>query len=484
MCRKRLIWVLGFLLLALAAEGQSTLSSGSTQNPIPTSAEPVIGRNQSPFAGSLPQGKPTGQVLELTLRDAIQRGLAYNLGLYLSRQSEIQARGLRLQSLAGILPNLNGAINEQAQKLNLEALGLGGASLGTLKFPRAVGPFSTNEAVGAISWNILDLHAINNLRAANENVHASYLSYRDARETVVTAVCANYLLAIADDSQVSAAQAQLDTAKSLWQLAQDQEKAGLSPFIDTLRANVEVQARQQELTEAENQLAKQYIALARAIGLPVRQKIHVAEAIPYQRLSAVEMESALRRALQNRPDYLSALAQLRSAERQRAAAWDQYLPSFGFTGNYGVIGYNPLSTSPQWTATGAIQIPIFQGGRIEGEVKQADALVAQRRATVENLRGQIEQDVENALLDLQSAAKQVDTAVAQLQLATETLAQARDRFRAGVTNNIEVIQAQDSLVAANDSYIASVYAYNIAKVSLARAVGSAEQSAMQYLQTP
>jgi outer membrane protein TolC len=479
-----MIWVLGFMLLALAAVGQSTLSSGSTQN-LPTSAEQVIGRNQDPYAGSLPQGKPTGQVLELTLHDAIQRGLAYNLGLYLSRQSEIQAHGLRRESLAGILPNLNGNINVQAQKLNLEALGIGGKTVfDGVTFQRSIGPFSTNQAVGAISWNILDLHAINNLRAANENVHASYLSYRDARETVVTAVCANYLLAIADDSQVSAAQAQLDTAKSLWQLAQDQEKAGLSPFIDTLRANVEVQARQQELTEAENQLAKQYIALARAIGLPVRQKIHVAEAIPYQRLSAVEMESALRRALQNRPDYLSALAQLRSAERQRAAAWDQYLPSFGFTGNYGVIGYNPLSTSPQWTATGAIQIPIFQGGRIEGEVKQADALVAQRRATVENLRGQIEQDVENALLDLQSAAKQVDTAVAQLQLATETLAQARDRFRAGVTNNIEVIQAQDSLVAANDSYIASVYAYNIAKVSLARAVGSAEQSAMQYLQTP
>jgi outer membrane protein TolC len=466
------------------ASGQGTLSSSPPQTPISPTPEQVINRTQSPFAGSTSQAEPSREIIDLTLSDALQRGIRFNLGLYLSSQFEQQARGQRLQSLAGVLPQVNGSVDESVQKLNLQALGIGGANIHGIMIPKAVGPFSTNDATAAMTWQIFDLHAIDALRAANANVDAFSLNYRDARETVVIAVSANYLLTIAAEARATTDRAQLETAKSLLQLAQDQEKAGIGTYVDTLRANVEVQSRQQQLTDAENQLAKQRIALARAIGLPVKQQFHIANQVSYKPLSENDHDTALQTALKNRPDYLSAVAELRSAELQKKAAWSQYLPSLGFNGNYGVIGRNPASVSPQWTAAGTVEIPIFQGGKVEGEVKEANSLLAQRRASVENLHGQIEQEVDDAFLDLQAANKQVETATAQMQLATETLAQARDRFKAGVTNNIEVIQAQESVAAANDFYITSLYSYNIAKVSLARVVGSAEKSVLQYLQVP
>jgi outer membrane protein TolC len=472
-------------LLVCSANGQGTLTSGTPQSSSPQSVDQIINRNQNPYSGSLPGPKSTTEPVELSLQGAIQNGLRYNLGAFLSRQSEQQARGARLQSLAGVLPNVNGSIGEQVQKINLQALGIGGVSTpGGIMIPKSVGPFSTNDATAAMTWNIFDLKSINSVRAANQNVRASDLSYRDARETVVIAVSANYLLTLAADSRVTSDRAQLETARSLFQLAQDQEKAGVGTYIDTLRSNVELQGRQQALTQAEDDSAKQRIALARTIGFPVKQQLHITDQVPYKPLPDLNEASAFQDALKNRPDYLSALAQLRSAELQKKAAWDEYLPSLGFNGNYGVIGRDPASVSPQWTAAGEIQIPIFRGGKVEGDVKEANSALAERRATVQNLRGQIEQDVENAFLDLQSAAKQVDTANAQLKLATETLSQAQDRFKAGVTNNIEVIQAQESLSAANDAYINSLYAYNVAKVLLARAVGSAEKSVLQYLQIP
>jgi outer membrane protein TolC len=476
--------VASMLLSVSQVTAQGTLSSGPPQAPISTVPEQMIDRVQSPFAGSASQVQPSSQSLDLTLSDALERGIRYNLGLSLSEKAEQQSRGARLQSLADILPHINGSVGDQVQKINLQALGIGGTSINGITIPKAVGPFSTNDATAAMTWKIFDLESVHGLEAANESVRASDLSYRDARETVVIVVCANYLVTIAAASRATSDRAQLDTAKSLLELAQDQEKAGIGTHIDTLRANVEVQSRQQQLTDAENQLAKQQIALARTIGLPVKQKFHIANQVPYKPLSKIDRETASQTALKDRPDYLSALAQLRAAELRKRAARDQYLPSLGFNGNYGVIGRNPASVSPQWTAAGSIQIPIFRGGKIEGELKEANAIVAQRSAMVENLRGQIEQEVENALLDLDTASKQVDTATAQLQLATETLSQARDRFSAGVTNNIEVIQAQESVATANDFYITSVYDYNIAKVSLARSVGSAEKSALQYLQVP
>jgi outer membrane protein TolC len=455
---------------------------GQTQEPGLTSlpsAEQVIQRNQDPFSGSLPTGQVVPGVIDLSVEDALDRALKYNLGLYLSDRATEQARAARLRALSELLPMVNGAVEDSGNKINLKAFGFTFPG-----FPTSVGPFNLFELQAAATWNPLNLHSISGVRSAQQNVKASQFSYRDARDTVVLAVGANYLLVIANESRVEAAQAELAAAQALYQLAVDQENAGLAPNIDTLRAKVQLQTQQSQLIQAQNDLEKQRIGLARVIGLPVAQKYRLVDRVPYRELPPAQVANAYERALQTRPDYQAALASLRAAQLSLDSAWQQRLPSIGFMGNYGVLGYTPSSLAPSWTAAATLNIPIFEGERIESDVQQARSIVKQRQALVDNLRGSIEQDVDDALLDLKAAAEQVEVGKIGLDYAQQTLEQSQDRFGAGVTNNVEVIQAQQQLASANDQYIASLYGFNIAKVLLARAIGNAEEAVKQYLSEP
>jgi outer membrane protein TolC len=473
-----LVTVATALLFGPRAHAQS-VEPGLTSLP---SAEQVIQRAQDPYSGSIPQGKASSETIELTIEDALDRGLKYNLGLYLSERATEQTRASRLRALSDLMPVINGSFAEEVQKLNLKALGLNGSLIPGI--PTAVGPFGITDLRATGSWDPLDLHYIDNVRAATQNVKAAQFSYKDARDTVVLAVGANYLLTIANESRVVAAEAELKAAQALYQLAEDQETAGIAPNIDTLRARVQLQTQQSVLIQAQNDLEKQRIALARVIGLPVRQRFSLVNRVPYRPLPESEAENAYARALQTRPDYQAALALLRAAQYSRQSAWKQRLPSIGFEGEYGVLGTTPDSMSPNWIWAGTLKIPIFEGGKVEADVEQADAILKQRQAQVDNLRGSIEQDIQDALLDLKAAAEQVDVAKTGLDYAQQTLGQSQDRFSAGVTNNVEVIQAQQQLASANDLYIASLYAHNIAKVLLARAIGNAEQAVKQYLSEP
>lgn len=445
---------------------------------VPT-AEQVINRNQDPFAGSLPQGQATADVLDLTIDDALDRGLNYNLGLYLAARVTEQSSAARLRALTDLLPVVNGSFSEEDQKINLKQFGFTFPG-----FPGSVGPFGLSDLRATGAWTVLDFHSISNIQAASQNVKAAQFTYRDARDTVVTAVSANYLLTIAQEWRVTATEAELKTAQALFQLAEDQETAGLAPNIDTLRARVQLQAQREALIQAQNDLEKQRLALARVIGLPVQQKFRLVNRVPYQPLPELELQTAYARALQMRSDYQAARAALRAAQLSREAAWKERLPSIGLAGEYGVLGYHPDAMSPNWSAMATLRIPIFEGGKVEADVRQADAILKQRQAQVDDLKGRIEQDVEDALLDLKAAAQQVEVARLGVDLARQALAQSQDRFAAGVTNNVEVIQAQQQLASANQQYIAGLYAHNIGKVLLARSIGNAEQVVRQYLSEP
>jgi outer membrane protein TolC len=462
-----------FLVASPGAFGQGTNATGLTPLPSP---EQVIQRNTDPYSGSLPQGKATGEVIDLTIEQALDMGLKYNLGLYLSDRVTEQSRAAQLKALSELLPHVNGSITEQVQKINLKAFGFTFPG-----FPTSVGPFGLFETTAVATWNFGDWSKIESFRAAKQNVQAAQFSYKDARDTVVLAVGANYLLTIAAESRVAAVESEVATAQALYQLAVDQENAGLAPQIDTLRSQVQLQAQQQTLIQSQNDLEKQRISLARAIGLPVQQKFRLVNRVPYHPLPEVDINTAYDRALQTRADYQSALSLLKSAQLNRSAAWKQHLPTLGASGDYGVLGFTPSSLGPQYTLGATLNIPVFQGEKVKADVQQADAVLLQRQAQVDNLRAGIEQDVQDALLDLKAAAKQVEVARIGLDLANQTLAQSQDRFGAGVTNNVEVIQAQQQLATANDQYIASLYEHNIAKVLLARAIGNAEQLAKQYL---
>jgi len=453
----------------------SQVTGGSSLAPLP-SAESVINRNTDNFAGSIPQGKATNEIIELTIDDALDRGLKYNLGLYLSDQTTAEARAARLQSLSALLPNVSGTFGEELQRLNLKSFGFKFTG-----FPSSVGPFGLTATQATGSWNLLDLAAIDKYRASGETVKAAQFNYRDARDTVVLTVGANYLLVIAQESRLEAAQAQLKTAQALYQLASDQETAGLAPNIDTLRARVQLQAQQEAVIQTQNDLEKQRIALTRAIGMPVHQKFRLISRVPYTPVPDIALNGAYELALATRSDYKAAQAQLRAAELRRAAAWKDRLPSVGVGGTYGVLGYTADSMAPNYTAAATLNIPIFQGGKVQADIEETAAVLKERQAQADNLKARIEQEVEDSILDLKAAAQQVEVAKTGLDLAQQVVAQSQDRFAAGVTNNVEVIQAQQQLAYANDQFIASLFGHNIAKVLLARSIGNAEQMVKQYL---
>ncbi len=460
--------------------GAQTLTGMSGYSPPPAAqGGAAMDSGQNPFLGSSPSGQASSHPIPLTLKEAISRGLKYNLGLLLQEQGTRAAQGQRYQALAELLPNVKVRTSETVEQVDLAAFGFTG--IPGFNVPNVIGPFSVFDVRAIASIPVLDFSARNRLKAASENIKAANYSYKDAKDLVVLVVSGNYLLAFADSARVGTAEAQLKTAQALSDRATDLLKAGLTPAIDQMRAQVELQGRRQQLIVARNNLQIQKLNLSRAIGLPQGQTFELAEQIPYKPLPAVNAEDALAKAYSQRADYQIALSQVRSAQLTLKAARAERLPTVGINADYGDIGLRPTSSHGTETVAGALTIPIFQGGRVRGEVMQAEAALRQRESQLNDVRGRIDYDIRAALMNLQAAGEQVEVARSEVDLAQQTLTQAQDRFGAGVTDNIEVIQAQESVVQANEAYISSLYAHNLAKVSLARAMGMAEQSISQYL---
>jgi outer membrane protein TolC len=418
--------------------------------------------------------------LQLTFQDAIDRGLRNNLGLLLSGDQTIMARGERWKELSNLLPNLQAQLQEDVQTQSLAALGFRG-KLFPFPLPRIIGPYNYFDARATLNQSLFNFKDLEQERAASERLKSAQYSYKDARELVVLAVGNAYLLAIATAARIETADAQVTNAQALYNKAADQQKAGLSPAIDTLRSQVELQTRQQQLIAARNDFAKQKLSLARIIGLASGQQFSLTEKAPFEALMPLPVEVYLQRAYTSRSDYQAAQAQVRAAElSHRAAAAGRY-PTLGVDANYGDIGVNPAQSSGTWQVNGGLNIPIFTGGKVHSDLLEADAQLKQVRSQLGDLRGRIDYEVRTALLDLNSAAEQVEVTRSSVDLAEQALTQSRDRFSAGVTDNLEVVQAQEAVAGAHESYIQSLYAHNLAKVELARAIGDAEQGVKRYL---
>jgi outer membrane protein TolC len=432
---------------------------------------------QNPFLGSRPQGQPTAGVVDLTILDAIDRGLKYNLGLYLTERGTEQARAAQLRTRSELLPSLDGRVSWQEQQINLAALGIPANS----GFPSVVGPFGVMDARALLTESLINVRNIENNRAAREDIKAAQFNYRNARDLVVLVVGGTYLESVSSAARVDAVKAQVETARSLYQRAVDMKNAGMVAGIDVLRANVEFQAQQQRLLAAQNQFERDKLQLARVIGLPVGQQFRLTDQIPYAPGPDTTLEAALQRAFENRSDYKALLSSVRSAELSRKAASAQRLPSVNINADYGDIGQNFANSHGTFTAGATLKFPIFEGGRIRADEQQADSVLKQRQAQADDLRSRIEFEVRTAMLDLHSASDQVAVAQNALGLAREQVVQAQDRFGAGVTNNIEVVQAQDALAATNENYIGALFSFNFAKLQLARAIGIAEDATKAYL---
>lgn len=463
-------------LLALAVLLLVAANTFAQENPAP--GAPIPGTlGVSPFSGSVPE-KLTPGVLPLSLREAINRGLKQNLGALLSSADIRAARGQRWEQLSALLPHVtaNPYINES--KINLGELGF--TSFGTLQLPSSIPPFSYFDARVNVSQSLFDWHSINNARASDQAMRSAEYTYQDARDLVVLAVGYTYLQAIADEARIETAEAQVETAQALYDQAADQVAAGTSPAIDGLRAKVELQTRQQQLIQARNNFAIQKLTVARVIGLAAGQEFELTDKSLYQPFESITVEEALKRAFASRADYQAVLADTRAAEFSRKAASAGYLPSLSFTMDYGAGGAHPSNATDLFDVRGNLTIPIFQGGQVHGDVLQAQARLEQSRERQENLRAQIDADVRTALLNIQSSAEQVAVARSNIDLAEQTLAQSRDRFTAGVTDTVEVVQSQEAVASAHEQYITSLYNYNFAKISLARALGLAEEGVKAY----
>ncbi len=436
---------------------------------------------QIQFQGSVPTGTATSSPIPLTLRGAIDRGLKANLGLLVSDSSSEIARGQRVQSLSALLPSVNGQISQTEEQVNLKTIGFNFKFPGVF-IPTIVGPFHYTDVRAYASWSAFDYSTRKNYQSAKESERAARLSAQDARDLVVQAVASSYLQIIADASRTEAIRFQVETAQALYNRAADQHNAGTSPAIDVLRSQVELKQQQQRLLAQENQFAKDKLSLGRVIGLPPGQDFNIVEAVPFSPLTSITQEEALRAALEHRTDYQSYQAQVRAAEDAVSAARGQRYPTGSVTADYGDVGTSLGSSHGTFTFVAAARFNIFDGGRISGDVIQAKAALQQRQDELADLGAQIDYQVRTAFLDIRTASDQVAVAQSNLELANQTLVQARDRFSAGVTDNIEVVQAQESVASANDSLIAALYGHNLAKVALARALGGADQGIQRIME--
>ncbi|PYV13872.1 MAG: TolC family protein [Acidobacteria bacterium] len=473
-----LIVTLGASEVAAQAPGQSTgkaTSPASTTSGMTTPSSP---ESESPYFGGVPSGARHPGKIPLTLAGAIDRGLKYNLALVLTEEDTRAARGARLKTLADLLPNLTSELSESSQTLDLAAFGFAGLK----GFPTLVGPFSVFSARLYLSQSVFDWKTLHKSKASREDVKAAEFSYKDARDLVVLVALDLYLQAIAARSRVETARAEVKASQAVYNRAVDMKKSGVIPGIDVLRSEVELRAEQQRQIAVENDFEKAKLNLARAIGLPVDQEFELADKIPYSPLTAMPLEEALATAYRSRADYESAEARVRSAEDEKRAARGGGLPSLSFDADYGDIGPVPGQSHGTYTVAASLRVPIFQGGRVRGDVLEADALLKQRQAELADLRSRIEYQVRTAFLDLKASGDQVQVASQAMSLADEQLKEAEDRFSAGVVNSIEVVLAEEAYASAHENYISSLFAYNLAKGSLARALGIAETSATSILE--
>jgi len=453
---------------------QSTTNTGGANSAIVINSSVNV---QPPFSGSTSNGTKNGSVLPLTLEQALNLGLKLNLGNITQSETLHQSEGQRLVARSSLLPNLNTVVSEEVEQLNLATVGVSFPGI-----PKIV-QFNFFDARAArLTQAVFDFIRLQNLHSASANVKAALESVRNARDLVVLAVGGSYLQLIATEARIGAAAAQVETSRAVYQQAADRLSAGLNARIDATRSQVQLQTDEERLRALRADLDKQKLSLARIIGLPRGQQFSVVGTFPYTALSGLTVDSALDRAYASRADLRAAAEGVRAAEASVKAARAERLPYLNLTADYGAAGLRPTASAHGvYSVYGTLTIPLYEGGRVHGDIEQAEAALRNRKAEEEDLRGQVDQDVREAFINLDEAADQVELARSNQNLAHDTLTQARDRFTAGIADTVELVQAEQTVVQADNDFISAIFEHNLAKISLARSIGAAEHSILQFL---
>jgi outer membrane protein TolC len=457
--------VLGLGVAGVLAAGQELPSAGTIQTSTPAAGA----SGPTAFLGSVPAGVISPEPLDLTLDDAIERGLKNNLGVILSGTETAAARAERMSELQALLPGVTAHIQETDMQSDLAAEGLRIPG-----FPTVIGPFGYTDIRASLQWSLVDVKSLHAYLASKHNFRAAQLTAEDARQMVILTVGNAYLLVVADEARVASDAAQVATAKVSLDQAAANHQAGTAPLLDELRARVDYQSLQQQLIVAENTRDKDRLALARTIGLPLAQKFNVADKAPYEAFDEVDVDKAIAQAHLNRKDLQAMVEQTKAAEEQRKAATADRYPTLTANVDYGDIGVNVRHSHGTLDASGQVSVPVFKEYELRGEAEQAQAQLDTNKAQLSDEQAQIEADVRDALLDIRSAQKLVEVARSSVSLASEVLSEAQQRYAAGVSDNLAVSQAEQSVAQANEQLVTSLYRHNIAKLSLARALSAAE----------
>ncbi len=465
------------LLLPVAVAGLCLLAAGTlpAQQISGIAPSQASGPTAQSFQGSITVGETTGQPIDLSLDEAIQRGLKNNLGIILSATQTASARGQRLSQLQSLLPSVDGSFKDTVSQVDLPAEGLRIPG-----FPTIIGPFGYQDLRGSLSWSLVNVASLRNYLAARHNFAAAQLSAQDAQDIVVLTVGNAYLLVVADEAEVSSVEAQVSTSKVSLDQAVDNHQAGTAPLLDELRARVDYQTLQQQLIVARNSLEKDKLALARTIGLPLAQSFNLTDKAPYQAFDELDVDATIRQAHANRKDLAAMVEQVKAAEQQRKAATADRLPTLSFSGDYGDIGVNMSHSHGTGDATGTVSAPLFDEFALRGEAQVAQSQLDTQKAQLSDKNAQVDADIRDALLDIASAQKLVEVARSSMDLAGEALKEAQERYANGVSDNLAVSQAVQSVAQADNQYVTSLYRHNVAKLNLARALG-AGQSYKNYL---
>jgi outer membrane protein TolC len=459
-----------------SSAGQSSVVSGAQDQLYSASGSNGAQVTADSYKGSVVDGVASGTVIDLSLDEAIRRGLKQNLGLILQSSAQKTAGGQRLEQLQALLPTITGNASIEVEQINLAAFGL--------KFPGLnpiIGPFQVVDFRAKLTQNLVNVASIQNYLASRHNFKGATLTAEDARDMVVLTVGNAYLLCLADAARIEAVNAELATSKVSLDQATASHDAGISPRLDVLRAQVDYQNQQQTLISTQNQLAKDRLALARTIGLPLDQDYKLTDLVPYVALDNVDPQTAFAQALKTRKDLKAQGEQVAAARASKKAAFASQLPVATFSGDFGDLGTTPGHSHSTYTATGEVSAPILQFAKTRGQETTADAQYMVAQARLSDQIQQVNADVHDSILDIKAAAKLVEATHSNVELANEALSEAQQRFRAGVADNLPVSQAQSQTEQANDQYISALYQHNVAKLSLARALGVAQSNYKDYL---
>ena len=417
------------------------------------------------------------QPSRLTLKDAIQLGLKANLSVLMSETRTGEAEGTRQRRFSSLLPRSDIETSLTLEKINLAALGI---NIPNVKL--AVGPFSAYDFRVYVDQTVLDLEAYYSWKSSEQHEKAAHYDYQDSRDLVIRAVAALYLSAQSAAALVDSAQSRVILSEELLKLANDQHDSGVATGLDVLRARVQLVNDQQALLVARNTAKQTLLVLARNIGLDLGTPLELAETLDFKPIQRPEIMEAVNTALVNRSDYLSVLRQRDEQQELERASRARSVPRINISANYGVNGRTFPGISTVGTLQGVLKWTIFDRDR-EGELHEIDSRLKRLNSQLADLRLQIEEDLREALLNLDSASNEVQVAQDGLTLAEQELELARVRFQAGATNNIEVTTAQDSLSRTQQNRVTALTRHVDAKIALARALGGTEQNYDRFLGT-